>query len=113
MLSSFRIILSVITIPLYATAVFPFIPQALGGGKLQMISLYIKPEMATVIQHSELLQSDLRIDSASAIDDVFLVSAEGDSYVITSRERGAQLALHTYKIPKTYILIVVQRSYWF
>jgi len=54
---------AIVALPMYAGSIFPLIPQIAGGGKLQMVSIVIKPERAAVIRAFEGLQSDLRMGS--------------------------------------------------
>ncbi len=53
----------IVALPMYSGSIFPLIPQIAGGGKLQMVSIVIKPERAAVIRAFEGLQSDLRMGS--------------------------------------------------
>jgi hypothetical protein len=95
---------------MYAGSIFPLIPQIAGGGKLQMVSIVIKPEEAALLHNFNNLQSDLGMDSKPMIRRVFLLADQSDGYVVTSSERGAQIYLlqKSFKIPKESVELIIQ-----
>jgi hypothetical protein len=101
---------AIVALPMYAGSIFPLIPQIAGGGKLQMVSIVIKPEEAALLHNFNNLQSDLGMDSKPMIRRVFLLADQSDGYVVTSSERGAQIYLlqKSFKIPKESVELIIQ-----